>query len=180
MWRSKGWEKAQVSRNEKKVFDGRLIKVFSKHQKLPNGKKTYLEKVHHPGAAVIVPLVKQKVVMIRQYRPVIDKYIWELPAGTLDAGEKPGTCAKREIREETGYIAKRIERLGYIYTTPGFCNEKIHIYRIWCEEKKDQKKEEDEIISVRLMTRSQICKRFRKGLITDAKTIAALKFADLL
>lgn len=172
--------KAEVSRHSKKVFDGRLLKVFKTYQELPNGRKAYLEEVHHPGAAIIVPFVGSKIVFIRQYRPVVGKYIWELPAGTLDAKETPHACAKREVTEETGYVVGKLSKLGYIYTTPGFCNEKIHVYRADCKGKSSTCRDEDEIIDVRLFSRAEVRKKFNSGSINDSKTISALTFAGVL
>jgi ADP-ribose pyrophosphatase len=172
--------KAEVRKQSKKVFDGRLLKVFKTYQKLPNGKKACLEEVRHPGAAIIVPFVNNKIVFIRQYRPVIGKYIWELPAGTLDAKETPHACAKREVTEETGYLVGKLSKLGHIYTTPGFCTEKIHVYRADCKGKRETCRDEDEIIDVRLLSKAEVRKKFQNGRINDAKTISALKFAGVL
>ena len=92
----------------KTVFKGRLINLVVKKVRLPNGYLATLETIKHPGAALIVPFAgKDKVILLKQYRPVINSYIYELPAGTLDKGEKPLECAKREIIEETGFSAKK-------------------------------------------------------------------------
>ena len=116
----------------KKVFSGRLLKVFKGTKRLPNGIEAYFEEVDHPGAALIVPFIKEKIVFIRQYRGVIGKYIWELPAGTLDPGETPYACAKREVEEETGCRVKSLEKVGIIFTTPGYSNEKICVFKAEC------------------------------------------------
>lgn len=164
----------------KKVFNGNIINVFSGYKKLPTGKKAFFEEVEHPGAAIIVPFIKNKIVFIRQYRAVIGKYIWELPAGTLEPGETPFRCAKREVQEETGYAADSIRKLGYIYTTPGFCNEKIHIFRADCSRKSSLSLDENEVIKVKLFSRSETISLFSAGRINDSKTIAALSFAGVL
>jgi ADP-ribose pyrophosphatase len=163
-----------------KVFNGKLIKVYKSNRKLPNDKIGYFEEVEHPGAALIVPFLKGKIVLIKQYRAVIDKYIWELPAGKLDPGETPYSCAKREITEETGYKVKNLKKIGVIYTTPGFCDEVIHIYRADCVDKKDRNLDSDEIIDVELLSKAEIKKLFKTGKIDDAKTIAALAFAGII
>jgi ADP-ribose pyrophosphatase len=162
------------------VFKGRLFRVFKGRKKLPNGRTAYFEEVDHPGAALVVPFIRDKIVFIRQYRGVIGKYIWELPAGTLDPGETPYACAKREVAEETGYRVKDIRRIGLIYSTPGFCNERIYIFKARCEGRKEKPKLSDELIKTKQLTRREVLKLFRKGSINDAKTIAALGFAGIL
>src|SRR4030043_489937 len=117
--------------DKKSIFKGKiLLDVHLDNVMLPNGTEVRLECIKHPGAAAIVPFLKDdEIVLIRQYRPVIDEYIWEIPAGTLHRGESPLKCAKREIEEEIGYRARSLKYLGGIYTTPGFTNEFIHLYR---------------------------------------------------
>ncbi len=166
--------------HSKMVFKGRLLKVFKSRKTLPNGRKADIEEVEHPGAALIIPFLRGKIVFIRQYRPVIGKYIWELPAGTLDEGETPYACAKREVVEETGYGVRNLRKLGYIYTTPGFCNEKIHIFRADCETKNSTNRECDEIMDVAVLDRRRIRQLFASGKINDSKTIAALSFAGII
>ena len=166
--------------SRKKVFGGRLINVFTEEKTLPNGRKAYFEKVDHPGAALILPFAGDKIIFIRQYRGVIGKYIWELPAGTISRGETPYACAKREVTEETGYKVRNLKRIGTIYTTPGFCNEKIHIFKGDCFKKKVPRREEDEYIRVKPFSRKEIKGLFKKGKITDSKTIAALAFDNIV
>ena len=165
---------------KKSVFDGKLLKVFRSRKALPQGRVGYFEEIEHPGAALVVPFVGKKILFLRQYRGVIGKYIWELPAGKLDPEESPLACAKRELLEETGYIAEKIERAGYIYTTPGFCNEKIYIFKAVCSKEGRTKKEKDEIIKTKLLYRGHIKKLFRKSRINDSKTIAALSMVGVI
>lgn len=162
------------------MFGGRIIRLFAGKKTLPNGKKAYIEEVDHPGAALIVPFASGKMVFVRQYRAVIDKYIWELPAGIIDRGETPYACAKREIAEETGYSVRNLRRIGVIYTSPGFCNEKIHIFRADCGARKAPATEEHELLRVRHFSKKEVVSLFRSGKITDSKTIAALAFARVL
>jgi len=97
---------------EKKVFNGKLLKVFVKEMKLPNGYEIKAEIIKHPGAVLVMPVFEDgRILLIRQFRAAINKYIWELPAGTLEKGEKPIACAKREIIEETGYQAGKLEKI---------------------------------------------------------------------
>jgi ADP-ribose pyrophosphatase len=162
------------------MFSGRLIHLFAGNKALPNGKKTYIEEVEHPGAALIVPFASDKIVFIRQYRVVIDKYIWELPAGIIAPGESPYACAKRETAEETGYGVRSLKKLGAIYTSPGFCNEMIHIFRADCAARKAPAPEEHELLRVRHFSKKEVVSLFASGKITDSKTIAALAFARVL
>lgn len=164
----------------KKVFDGKLIKLYQTYMDLPGGRKGYFEEIVHPGASLVVPFIKNKIAFIRQYRGVIGKYIWELPAGTLEPEETPYACARREVTEETGYIPGRLKKIGEIFTTPGFTNEKIHIYRAECISRAEREMDHDEVIDVKLLSRAEVRKLFSSGKITDAKTIAALSFAGIL
>ncbi|HNX91273.1 MAG TPA: NUDIX hydrolase, partial [Candidatus Omnitrophota bacterium] len=163
----------------KKVFDGKLIKLFKTSKKLPNGKKGYFEEIVHPGASLIVPFIGDKVVLIRQYRGVIGKYILELPAGTLSKGETFRQCAVREVEEETGYKAKKITKIGYIYPSPGYCNEVIHIFRAECTDKGKTNMDADEVIKTCLYPRNAVAGLLKKGKFRDSKTIAALALAGL-
>jgi len=164
-----------------KIFEGKLLKVFKGKKVLPNGKTAYLEEIEHPGASLIVPFVGKNLLFLKQYRGVIDEYIWELPAGKLEPGESPYKCAKRELEEETGYRARTMKKIGMIYTTPGFCDEKIHIYKAVCDtDRKDLRLNEDEMIKVRALSVGQVRKLFKAGKITDSKSIAGLAFAGIL
>jgi len=169
------------SKNIKKIFDGKLIQLFTKAERLPNGYMAHLEIVKHPGAVLIVPFLnKQEVIMIRQYRPVIGKYIWELPAGTLHANESPLKCAKRELLEEIGYVGRKWKKLHHIYPTPGYTNEKILIFKASGLKKAVLQKQEDEIISLRPFKKPEIRDLLDCGKIVDAKTICALKLSGVL
>lgn len=165
----------------KSVFKGKLLKVFVKKVRLPNGYLATFEIIRHPGAALIVPMLsKDKLIMLRQLRPVIGSYIYELPAGTIDEGESPLECARREIVEETGYSAKKMERLGSIYPVPGYSTEKIVIYKAEGLKSRHRHAEKDEVIRLKVLTRSAIRRLFKSGRIVDAKTIAALAFCGWL
>ncbi len=167
--------------NIKQVFNGRLLKVFVGKERLPHGYVARFEMIKHPGAALIVPfLTKDKIIMLRQLRPVINSYIYELPAGTLDKDESPASCARREIIEETGYSAKKFTLLGKIYPVPGYSTEKIFIYKAEGLAKAMRIPEKDEVIESRIFTRTRIKRLFKTGRIVDAKTIAALAFCGWL
>ena len=174
------WEKAEMGPKRRRLFRGRIFSVFQGKKTLPNGRVAYFEEVEHPGAAIVIPFYGEKIIFIRQYRGVIGKYIWELPAGTLAPGESPASCAKRELTEETGFMAKDLRRLGYIYTTPGFCNEKIVVFRALCRPGGRIERDTDEVIRTRAFKRKEVRRLFSSGRICDSKTIAALCFAGVL
>jgi len=166
----------------KKVFEGKLLKVHVMKKRLPNGYTATFEIIKHPGAALVVPFVsKDRIIMLRQLRPVIGSYIYELVAGTLGKNEKPLACARREIVEETAYRAKRFTYLGMIYPVPGYSTERIYIYKAeGLSPVADHVAEPDEVIRTIVMTRQEIGRLFKAGKITDAKTIAALAMCGWL
>lgn len=165
----------------RQVFKGRLLNVFVQKVKLPHGYVATFETIKHPGAALIVPFIsRDKIIMLRQLRPVIKSYIYELPAGTLNKGESTLSCARREIVEETGYSAKKFTLLGRIYPVPGYSTEKILIYKAEGLVKRHHEVEPDEVIEACVFTRSKIRKLFKAGRIVDAKTICALAFCGWL
>ncbi|MCX5686896.1 MAG: NUDIX hydrolase [Candidatus Omnitrophica bacterium] len=165
----------------KEVFKGKLLKVYVGKERLPHGYVATFEMIRHPGAALIIPfLSKNKIIMLRQLRPVIGSYIYELPAGTLDKNESPLSCARREIIEETGYSASKFTLLGGIYPVPGYSTEKIFIYKAEGLRKQKRETEEDEVIESRAFTRTEIKRLFKRGKIVDAKTISALAFCGWL
>lgn len=166
---------------DKTIFRGRLLKVFVRKERLPHGFVATYEMIRHPGASLIVPFLNSHtVIMLRQLRPVIGSYIYELPAGTLDKGESPLGCARREIVEETGYRASRYKLLGAIYPVPGYSTEKIFLYK--AEGLKPTKRlvEEDEVIESKPFSKSAVRALFRQGKIVDAKTICALAYCGWL
>jgi len=165
---------------QKRIFKGRLLNLYTRRETLPTGYVADLEVVEHPGAVLIIPFLdRERIILIRQYRPVIRSYIWELPAGTLDKGEKPPACARRELVEEIGYRASSWSRLGYIYPAPGYTTEKIHIFSAKGLLKVPSRREEDEVIEPRIFTRREIAGLMKSGRIVDAKTVCALAMAGV-
>jgi ADP-ribose pyrophosphatase len=168
-------------KKNKVVFKGKLLKVYVKKERLPHGYLATFEMIRHPGASLVVPFLdKDTVILLRQLRPVIDSYIYEFPAGTLDKGESPISCARREIIEETGYSAKKIAFLGKIYPVPGYSTEIIYIYKAEGLRPAARIPEEDEVIEHRPFTRTQVRKLFKQGKIVDAKTICGLALCGWL
>jgi len=153
---------------------------MQKRVKLPNGYTVDLEVIWHPGAALVIPFLnRDTIIFLRQFRPVINKYLYELPAGTLKEGEGPLTCARREIIEETGYSAKKFTFLGKIYPVPGYSTEEINIYKASDLKKEHPLPEQDEIITSMALKKSEVMRLFKRGRITDAKTICALAMCGM-
>ena len=111
------------------LYRGRVIDLIVDEVQYPSGKRSVREIAHHPGGAVAVPMLDDgRVMFVKQFRYPLGKHLLELPAGKLSPGEDPQACASRELEEETGWIAGQWEKLTSIYTTPGFCDEELHIF----------------------------------------------------
>jgi ADP-ribose pyrophosphatase len=163
----------------RQIYKGRIVDLRLERVTLPNGHAVDLEVMHHPGASAVAAVDDaQRVVLIRQFRHAAGGYIWELPAGVLGAGEAPAACAARELREETGLVAAELRQLGTILTTPGFCDERIHLFLAQGLGEEAHAHEADEVITeiARLPLREALG-RIRTGDIVDGKTIAGLHLA---
>lgn len=164
----------------REIYRGRIVRLRVERVTLPNGTTVDLELMSHPGAAAVAAVDGEgRVVMIRQYRHAAGGYIWELPAGVLGGpDEPPEACAVRELREEVGLVAERMRPLGTILTTPGFCDERIHLFLAQGLRDEGHQHEEDEVIAeiVRIPL-PEALDRIRAGTIVDAKTIAGLHLA---
>ncbi len=162
------------------IYKGRIVDLHLEHVTLPNGHAVDLEVMHHPGASAVAAVDDaQRVVLIRQFRHAAGGYIWELPAGVLARpDEPPAACAARELREEAGLVAGELRPLGTIFTTPGFCDERIHLFLAERLSEAARAHEADEVIAeiVRLPMREALS-RIRTGDIVDGKTIAGLHLA---
>jgi 8-oxo-dGTP pyrophosphatase MutT (NUDIX family) len=163
------------------VHRGRIVHLTIEDVELPNGHRMELEIVRHPGAAAVAALdAAGAVTLLRQYRHAVGGYLWEVPAGKLDPGEAPLACAARELREEAGVEAGRLEAVGSIVTCPGFCDEVIHLFIATDLRSVTQALGADEVIdAVRSVALPEAMAMVRRGEIRDAKTIAALVQADL-
>lgn len=148
----------------------------------PDGSTGTLEMVRHPGAAAVVPFLDDpahpdpRVVLIRQYRYAAEGYLWEIPAGTLDPGDTPEGCAHRELREEAGCRAARMEHLVTIYATPGFTDERIHLFAASGLTPAPVALEADEFLEAHELRWSEVGPMIRRGDIADAKSLAALMY----
>ena len=148
------------------VYDGRIIRVERDVITLAHGRTVTMEIVRHRGSVVLVPQpAPDRVVLIRQYRHVIGRWIWELPAGSLEPGEAPARAARRECAEEIGLTPGRLARLGAFYPTPGFCDERMIFYR--CDRltapRRPPARDEDEQIEPRTLTLTQAWRLVARG-----------------
>jgi ADP-ribose pyrophosphatase len=159
------------------VYQGRAITVYDEEVELPNGSVAKLDIVRHPGAAAVVPFESDdRVLLIRQYRHAAGGTIWEVPAGKLD-GDSPEACAVRELEEEAGRRAGRLERLGAIWTTPGFTDERIHLFAAFDLVEVPHAREEHEVIEVVPTSLDRALEMVWRGEIDDAKSALALLHA---
>ena len=151
--------------------------MYVEEAELPDGRRVDLDVVRHPGAAAVVPFETPDVVLlIRQFRHAAGGTIWEVPAGKLD-GDSPESCAIRELEEEAGRRAGRIERLGSIWTTPGFTDEVIHLFAAFDLEPIPQRLESDEVIEVVPTPLGEALELVWSGELRDAKSAIALVHA---
>src|SRR5262245_3341253 len=158
------------------IHDGRVVKLSVEEVKLPNGNTVSLEVIKHPGAAAIVPLDGDgNVILVRQYRHATGSWLLEVPAGKLDhPGEAPEACALREVEEETGYRAGELSPLGWIWTTPGFTNEKIWLYVATGLTPSRANLQPDEVLSVVKLPLAEAVAMAGRGEIADGKSVCAL------
>ena len=156
------------------AYQGRSIALYVEEAELPNGRRVDLDVVRHPGAAAVVPFETEEVVLlIRQFRHAAGGTIWEVPAGKLD-GDTPEVCAVKELEEEAGRRAGRLERLGSIWTTPGFTDEVIHLFAAFDLEPIPQRLESDEVIEVVPTPIGDALELIWSGELRDAKSAIAL------
>ncbi len=142
---------------------------------LEGGREAVLEIIRHPGAAVVVPVTGAgEVVLVRQYRHAVGGWLLEAPAGKLAADEAPDSCARRELEEETGYRAGRLEPLGWIWSSPGFTDEKLHLFAAYDLAAGRQELEPDELLTLERLPLHEARARALDGRIRDAKTVCAL------
>ena len=165
--------------SKERKFDGVVIDVEHWQVKLPDGRQALREIVLHKGAAAVIPVDAQgRVAMVRQFRTPLDRITLEIPAGKLDfVGEDPFVCAQRELREETGLNAGKWRKLVALRTTPGFCNETIHMYMAQDLSQGDNDLDDDEFINVEWMPIEQLVDMVLAGQIEDSKTITAVMMA---
>jgi ADP-ribose pyrophosphatase len=156
----------------KLIYRARLFHLNQVTMKAPDGHTFRHEVIHHPGAAVVVPVLKgEQFVLVKQYRTAVKRAIWEFPAGTLEAGESPMACAKREIIEETGFEARKWRKLTSFYPAPGISTEYMHIYLGTDLVPARMSLDRDEFIERHIVSFKRLQKMILSGMIMDAKTI---------
>jgi ADP-ribose pyrophosphatase len=168
------------------IHQGRIIRLEQHTVEFPDGTTGQLDVVRHPGAAAVVPLLDDpaaedpRVLLIRQFRHAVGGWLWEIPAGRLDGGEKdhPERCARRELKEETGCTAESLRPLLSIVTTPGFSDEVIHIFLATGLTPGEHAREEDEFMELHEVKLSKVRKMIQDNEITDVKTLIGLMFVE--
>jgi ADP-ribose pyrophosphatase len=161
------------------IFDGRIVKLSVDRVRLPNGRTCELEMVRHPGAAAVVPLDERgRVILVRQYRYASGGWLLEVPAGKLDGDEMPESCARREVEEETGCSPGELIPMGWIWTTPGFTDEKIWLYLARDLTSGKQNLQDDEVLTLERLPLEEALAMASSGEIHDAKTVCALFRAE--
>jgi ADP-ribose pyrophosphatase len=169
--------------SSKRVYTGRIVSLDVDKVQFPNGTSGELEMIRHPGASAVVPFLDDpssedpRVVLIRQYRYAAEGFVYEIPAGRLDSGEEPEACAHRELREETGYTARTLLPMTSFYTTPGFTDERIHLFAAVGLSEGDAQLESDEILDLHTVALSKAMEMIAAGEIQDGKTMIGLMFA---
>lgn len=167
----------EIQKSSEMKFDGKLIKVTYDVASIGE-KEAWREVVHHPGASAVVAVDSEgRIIMERQFRYALQDAVLEIPAGKLDAGEDPLVCAQRELEEETGLKANRWTSLGVIATSPGFCNEVIHLYLAQDLEQGEMNWDEDEYVEVERYTLKELLEKIGEEEIKDSKTLSALLLA---
>lgn len=167
----------------RRAYTGRIISLDVDSVRFPDGSIGELEMIRHPGASAVVPFLSDpagddpQVLLIRQYRYAAEGYLYEIPAGRLDDGEDPEQCAARELKEETGCSASRFERMFTMFTTPGFTDERIHLFMAVGLERGEAAREQDEFLSLFPVPLSRALEMVEAGEIQDAKTALGLLYA---
>jgi ADP-ribose pyrophosphatase len=169
--------------SSERIYTGKIITLDRDTVRFPDGSVGEMDMVRHPGASAIVPFLSDiagddpLIVLLRQYRYAAEQYLYEVPAGRLDPGESPYDCAVRELREETGCTASAVEYLFTMFTTPGFTDERIHVFLATGLSRGSTSHESDEFMTVETVTLSRALQLIRTGEIEDAKTALAILFA---
>lgn len=169
-----------VPKEIRTIFRGRVFTVQVETIRLPKGGDLQAEIIRHPGSVVIIPVTaRNEIILVRQYRPAIGRWAWELPAGSLKPGEEVERAARRECQEETGQIPSRLERVGSYFPTPGYCDEEMTFFkatglRIPGAGDEEAHQDEDEDIEARPFSRDDLQRMIASGDVIDLKTIAGL------
>jgi ADP-ribose pyrophosphatase len=159
------------------VFDGKVFDVDRDVVRMPNGRDVTVDVVRHVRSVVLLPIPEPgSIILIRQYRYPVNRWLWELPAGSVDEGEEPDAAARRECHEEIGQVPETIVRLASFFPTPGYCNEEMIFFRLSSLSVPTEAAEldEDEDIEPRTFSLAEAREMVRHGEITDMKTVVGL------
>jgi ADP-ribose pyrophosphatase len=160
-----------------RVFAGTVFDLVRDRVRLPNGREVTLDVVRHPRSVVLLPVpAPRQIILIRQYRHAVNRWLWELPAGSVDPGEEPEAAAVRECHEEIGQVPETIVRLASLFPTPGFCDEEMIFFRLsgLTVPAEPAEQDEDEDIEARTFSVADARDMIRRGEIVDMKTVAGL------
>ena len=167
-------------KTSKAIYAGRIFNVTVDEVAYPDGRLVTMEVVRHPGSVVLLPMTApDRVLLVRQYRYVVDRWLWELPAGTREPNETVEAAARRECQEEVGKIAGRAKRLLSLFPSPGFCDEEMHFFAITdLRERRDDDpvahQDADELLTVKEFSVKEAQEMVRTGAIVDMKTAVGL------
>ena len=164
--------------SHQRIFDGKVFAIDRDRVQMPNGREVVVDVVRHPRSVVLVPVPEPgHVILIRQYRYAVNKYLWELPAGSVDPGEQPEAAARRECHEEIGQRPDTVVRLAALLPTPGYCDEEMLFFRVSGLSVPEEAAalDEDEDIEPRTFTLRDAREMVRHGEITDMKTVVGLQ-----
>lgn len=163
-----------------RFWQNKFLDMHLDRVRYPDGSEGEQVLIHHPGASAVVPFVGEpgekdpEILLIHQYRYATGGELWEIPAGRLEPNEAPIDCARRELLEETGCTCQKLEPLTFLWTTPGFTDEKIHLFRASGLTRGEAKREADEFIEVVTRPMSEVLAMIRRGEITDGKTLVGI------
>jgi ADP-ribose pyrophosphatase len=160
------------------IYEGRILNLRVDDVKLPDGKESKREIIEHADGVAIIPYLSktEEVIMVKQFRNPAERILLELPAGMLEVNEEVKECARRELEEETGYRVGDLKRIGSFYSSPGFCDEKIHLYLAQDLSKYKQQTDGDEFIEIVKMSVEDLKEKLYTSKMIDAKTIIGIQY----
>ena len=166
---------AEKTLSSQLIYDGRAVKLRVDTVQMPSGRQTTREIVEHADCVAIIAIdANDNVLLVNQFRKPVEKELLEIPAGGIDPGEDPVDCVCRELREETGYLPRKVERIGGFYSAPGYCTEYLHLYLATDLISSPLHAEDTESIRLIRVPIGQISNLIATGAICDAKSIAGL------
>ncbi|HLA77520.1 MAG TPA: NUDIX hydrolase [Vicinamibacteria bacterium] len=161
--------------SHRRLYEGRVLALDLDEVEEPGGIRAQREVVRHPGSVAVLAVDDRGcAVLVRQYRYPVDEEVWELPAGRLDPGESPEQAARRELEEEVGLRPRVLERIAFFYTTPGFCDEAMHLFRASGLTRVPPRPEADEKLEIRWFSFHELGRMMESGDLREGKTLLAL------